>query len=89
MIGTNVVAVSRLLPASMMMPPRPEISEKNQHPRDQGRHPISPNVLMVGPCSHAAVLGIIFVPADAAAWGFNRHMAGLDKNAAAHMEDAG
>ena len=42
-----------------------------------------------GPCSHAAVLRLVFVPADAAAWGFNRHMAGPDKNAAAHMEDAG
>jgi hypothetical protein len=40
-------------------------------------------------CSHAAYLGIIFVPADAAAWEFNRHMAGPDKNVAAHMEDAG
>ena len=42
-----------------------------------------------GPCSHSAVLRLVFVPADAAAWGFNRHMAGLDRNAAAHMEDAG
>ena len=41
------------------------------------------------PCSQVAVLRIIFRPADAAAWGFNRHMAGLDRNAAAHMEDAG